>query len=94
MEAAKEGEISYCNHHKNKGHNNDHYWKQHPEKRPKKYAGKCKHKTVATVQKDLGFDLGDEVLITAAGTKGTLTPHVNYELHEGTSSVNESLPND
>jgi len=33
-------------------------------------------------------------LITAAGTKGTLTPHVNSGSHEGTSSIDESLPNE
>ena len=36
----------------------------------------------------------DEALITAAGTKGTLTPHVNSGSHEGTSSIDESLPNE
>ena len=46
------------------------------------------------MQQDLGSDLGDEALITAAGTKGTLTPHVNSESHEGTSSIDESLPNE
>ena len=49
---------------------------------------------MATVQQDLGSDSRDEELIIDVGTKGTLTPHVNYESHEGTSSVNESLPND
>ena len=33
-------------------------------------------------------------MITAVGTKGTLTPHVNSESHEGTSSIDESLPNE
>ena len=94
MAVAKEGERSYCNHYKKEGHNDDHYWKQHPEKHPKKYGGKGKQKTVATMQQDLGQDSGDEALITAARTKGTLTPHVNSESPEGTSSVNESLPND
>ena len=55
---------------------------------------KRKQKTVATVQQDLGSNSGDEALITTAGTKGTLTPHVNSKSHEGTSSTNESLPND
>ena len=49
---------------------------------------------MATVQQDLGSDSRDEALVTAAGTKGTLTPHVNSESHDGTSSVKESLPND
>jgi len=33
-------------------------------------------------------------LITAARTKVILTPYINSESHERTSSVNESLPND
>ena len=49
---------------------------------------------MATAQQVLGSDSGDEALITAARTKGTLTPHVNSESHESTSSVNESLSND
>ena len=49
---------------------------------------------MATVQQYLGSDSGDEALITAAETKGTLTPHVNSESHEGTSSIDESLPNE
>ena len=49
---------------------------------------------MATAQQDLGSDSGDEALITAVGTKGSLTPHVNSKSHQGTSSVNESLPND
>lgn len=90
----KEGEWSYCNHYKKEGHDDDHCWKQHLEKCPKKYGGKGKQKTVVMMQHDLGSDLGDEALITTTGTKGTLTPHVNSESHEGTSSLNESLPND
>ena len=46
------------------------------------------------MQQDLGYDLGDEALITTTRTKGTLTPHVNSESHEGTSSIDESLPNE
>ena len=49
---------------------------------------------MATVQQDLRSDSGDEALITEVGKKGTLTPHVNSESHEGTSSVNESISND
>eukprot|EP00253_Pinus_taeda_P030758 PITA_30758 len=92
--AAKEGERPYCNHCKKEGHDDDHCWKQHPEKQPKKYGGKGKQKTMETVQQDLGSDSRDEALIIAAGTKGTLTPHVNSESHESTNLVNESLPND
>lgn len=90
---AKEEQRLYYNHCKKEGHDDNHCWKQHLENHPKKYGGKGKQKTVATAQKDLGSDSEDEALITAVGTKGTLTPHVNFESHEGTSSVNDSLPN-
>lgn len=49
---------------------------------------------MATAQQDLGSYSRDEALTIAMGTKGTLTPHINFELHEGTSSVNKSLTND
>jgi len=49
---------------------------------------------MATAQQDRRSDSGDEALIIVVGKKGTLTPHVNSESHEITSSVNESLPND
>lgn len=49
---------------------------------------------MAAGQQDLGLDLGDEVLITTAGKKGTLTPPVNSKSHEGTSSLDETLSND
>ena len=49
---------------------------------------------MVAAQQDLGSDLGDETLITAAGTKGTLTPPINSKSHEGTSFVDESLSND
>ena len=49
---------------------------------------------MATVREDLGSDSGDEALITTAGTKCTLTPHVNSESHEGTISIDEPLPNE
>lgn len=49
---------------------------------------------MAMTQQDLGSVSGDAALITIVGTKGTLTPHVNSKSHEGTNSVNESLPND
>ncbi len=33
-------------------------------------------------------------MITIAGTKSNLAPHVNFESHERTSSIDESLPNE
>ena len=46
------------------------------------------------MQQDLRSNSEDEALITTVGIKGTLTPHVNSESHEGTSSIVESLPNE
>lgn len=46
----------------------------------------------ATLQ-DLGSDSGDEDLVIAVGTKGSLTP-INSKSHEGTSFLDESILND
>ena len=51
-----EGERLYFNHCKKEGHSDDHCWKQHLEKCPKKYGGKGKKKTMAAAQQDLGSD--------------------------------------
>jgi hypothetical protein len=60
-----------CKHCSKDGHDEDHCWKLHPERRPKKFGNnKGKSKTVATVQHDLGFDSGDETKITAMGYQG------------------------
>lgn len=88
---AKEGEQRYCNHCKKEGHDDDHCWKRHPERHPKKYGGKGKQKKVAAAQQDLGSDSGDEALVTTTRTKGTLTPPVDSKSHGSTSSVDESL---
>jgi len=47
MTTAKEEEWPYCNHGEKEGHDDDHCWKQHPKKRPKKYGRKGKQKIVA-----------------------------------------------
>ena len=49
---------------------------------------------VAIAQQDLGSNSGDEALITVAGTKGTLSLHVNSQSHGSTNSTNEPLPNE
>ena len=56
----EEGKPS-CTDCKKDGHDDEHCWKLHPEKRLKQFSGKGKTKTVAIVQQDLGSDLGDEV---------------------------------
>jgi hypothetical protein len=66
----KEGEKITCKHCSKEGHDEDHCWKLHPEKRPKKFNNKGKQKTVATTQHDLGSDSGDETKITTMGFKG------------------------
>ena len=58
-----------CTHCKKDGHDDVHCWSLHSELKPKKFGGK-KKKTAATIQKDLGSDLGDETTITAIGIKG------------------------
>jgi hypothetical protein len=66
----KEGEKFTCKHCSKDGHDEDHCWKLHPERRPKKFGNKGKSKTVATIQHDLGSDSGDETKITAMGYQG------------------------
>jgi hypothetical protein len=69
-EKKKEGENFTCKHCSKDGHDEDHFWKLHPEKRPKKFGNKGKPKTVPTIQWDLGSDSGDETKITAMGYQG------------------------
>jgi hypothetical protein len=68
----KEGEKFTCKHCSKDGHDEDHCWKLHPERRPKKFGNnnKGKSKTVATVVQDLGSDSGDETKITMMGYQG------------------------
>jgi hypothetical protein len=66
----KEGEKLTCKHCSKDGHDEDHCWKLHPEKRPKNFSHKGKPKTIATTQHDLGFDSGDETNITTMGFHG------------------------
>jgi hypothetical protein len=68
----KEGEKFTCKHCSKDGHDEDHCWKLHPERRPKKFGNnnKGKSKTIVTVQQDLGSDSGDEMKIEAMGYQG------------------------
>jgi hypothetical protein len=52
------------------GHDEDHCWKLHLEKRPKKFNNKGKTKTVATTQHDLGSNSEDETKIKAMDFQG------------------------
>jgi hypothetical protein len=80
----REGGKPSCTHCKKSGHDDEHYWKLHPEKRPKQFGGKGKKKTVATVQQDLGSNSGDEGKITMVGVQG------KDSLHASSNSNNES----
>jgi hypothetical protein len=83
----------YCTHCKKSGHDDEHCWKLHPEKRPKKFGGNGKTKTVATMQQDLGSDSGDEGNITAVGVQGKDSLHAssnsNNEYHDDEKKRNE-----
>ena len=60
---------SSCTHCKKDGHDYEHYWILHPGLKPKKFEGK-KKKILASIQKDLRSDSGDEATIAATGIKG------------------------
>jgi hypothetical protein len=59
-----------CKHCSKDGHDEDHCWKLHPERKPKKFNSKDKTNIGATVQQDLGSDSEDETKITAMGLQG------------------------
>ena len=52
----REGGKPSCTYCKKSGHDEEHYWKLHPKKKPKQFGGKGKTKTVATVKQYLGSD--------------------------------------
>jgi hypothetical protein len=56
----REGVKPSCTHCKKSGHDEEHCWKLHPEKKSKQFGGKGKTKTVAMVQQDFGSDSRDE----------------------------------
>jgi hypothetical protein len=64
----KEDKIS-CMHCKKEGHDVEHCWKLHPEKKPKWFKERKGQKKVATTTRptELGSALGDESKITAVG---------------------------
>jgi hypothetical protein len=81
----KEGEKFTCKHCSKDGHDEDHCWKLHLERRPKKFGNKGKSKTAATIQHDLGSDSGDETKITTMGYQG------NGSIASTSSSSNNNL---
>jgi hypothetical protein len=66
----KQGEKLTCKQCSKDDHDEDHCWKLHPKKRPKKFNNKGKPKTVANTQHDLGSDSRDETKITGMGFQG------------------------
>jgi hypothetical protein len=79
----REGGKPSCTYCKRSGHDEEHCWKLHPEKRSKQFGGKGKTKTVATVQQDLGSESRDEGKITTTQVQG------KYSLHASSSSSDE-----
>jgi hypothetical protein len=69
----KEENIS-CKHCKKEGHDDDHCWKFHSEKRAKWFKERKGRQTVAatTLPTDLGYDLGDETKITTISLTGKI----------------------
>jgi hypothetical protein len=69
----KEDNLS-CKHCKKEGHDDDHCWQLHPEKRPKLFKERKGRKIVATTTRPtyLGSDSGDESKITAVGLIGKI----------------------
>jgi hypothetical protein len=88
----EEGKPS-CTHCKKSGHDDEHFWKLHPEKRPKQFGGKGNTNIVATVQQDLGSDSRDKGKITMVGVQGKDSLHAslnsNNESHDDESNRNE-----
>ena len=80
--------MVHCTHCEVDGRDEEHCWKLHPERWPKKFGGKGKKKTFFIVQEDLGSYLGDETKIAAMGVQ------VRRSLHIGSSSNNVSQVND
>jgi hypothetical protein len=69
----REGNLS-CKHCKKEGHDDDHCWKLHPEKRPKCFKERKGRQRVATTTRptNLGYDSGDETKITTVGLKSKI----------------------
>jgi hypothetical protein len=63
-----------CKHCKKEGHDEDHCWKLHLEKRPKWFKEKKRRQTVAATTRptDLGSDSGDESKVSLFGMTGKI----------------------
>jgi hypothetical protein len=63
-----------CKHYKKEGHDENHCWKFHPEKRPKWFKERKQGKTIATTTQptNLGSDSGDESKFSLVGLTGKI----------------------
>jgi hypothetical protein len=77
---ARKEENPSCKHCKKEGHDEDHCWKLHPEKRPKWLKERKRRQIVATTTRPtyLGSDLGDESKISVVGLTGKMGDGFDY----------------
>jgi hypothetical protein len=59
-----------CSHYEKKGLDKKHYWKLHPELKPKWAHRKKGKKKTTTIVQDLGSNYEDETKVTSMGIKG------------------------
>jgi len=85
----KDGEKITCKHYSEEGHDEAHYWKLHPELRPKEQNNKGKQKMTSTTQDDLGLDSGDEIKISTMVTKGKENVTSTSSSHSQNNTPNE-----
>jgi hypothetical protein len=76
----KREEKLSCKHFKKEWHDDDHYWKLHPEKRLKWFKERKGRKTTTTITQPTDFrsDLGDESKITTVGLTGKIGDGYDY----------------
>jgi hypothetical protein len=78
----RKGGKPCCTHCKRRNHDEERCWKLHLKKKPKRFGGKGKTKTIATVQKDLGSESGDEGKIMTVGVQGKLSLHASSSFND------------
>ena len=71
---ARKEEKPSCKKCKKEGHDEEHCWKLHPEKRPKWFKERKGRQTVAITTRptDLGLDSVDESKVSSVGLKGKI----------------------
>ena len=88
----RRGETT-CKHCSKEGHDEAHFWKLHPELRPKKPNKKGKQKTTCTMQQDLESNSGYETKIIAMVKKGKkeITSNISSNSHKNTPNENTRI---